>query len=104
MAPIARGISSAGSLEIAFSAPGNVFAETEATTVSGGKPFAAYELTDWLGKGVSSGSLSAEGRLVLKGLKAGYYHLRQGEEDVTFAVVPDTSTRVFDKNSFYGVD
>ena len=90
--------------EIVFSSPGHVLAESETATVSGGTPLAPYELTDWLGNKVTAGAWDAKGGIVLKNMRAGYYHVKTGGDDITFAVVPDMSNRTFDRNSFYGVD
>ena len=88
---------------IVLDAPGHVYVEGEVVAVSNAAAGSAWTLTDWLGRELAT--VTAATSASLPSLLAGYYHLRRdGEDDVTFAVVPKTSERTFDRNSFYGVD
>ena len=87
---------SAVSAGVSLDAPGHVYVEGSTLTVSNAPADSVWTLTDWQGRELSKKILSC--------LSVGYYHLRCGDEDVTFAVVPKPEKRTFDKNSFYGVD
>ena len=80
---------------IALGAPGHVYVEGATLSVSNVPADAPLTLTDWLGRELPSANSQ---------LHPGYYHLRSGNEDVSFAVVPKPERRAFDRNSFYGVD
>ena len=107
------------SLPAAFSldAPGHVYTDKETPTARGGAPGASWTITDWRGRAVDgggplgeralpggSGVWEKDGTAKLPQLPTGYYHLKSGNEDATFAVVPMPESRVFDHNSFYGID
>ena len=80
-------------------APGHVYVEGEVLAVSNAAASSAWKLTDWLGR--EQATVNGQ----LPSLLAGYYHLRRdGDDDVTFAVVPRREGRTFDRDSFYGVD
>ena len=93
---------------IVLDAPGHVYTDRERPTAFGGAPGATYELTDWRGQAVdapgATGVFGERGFAMLPRLPTGYYHLKSGEEDATFAVVPVPESRVFDHDSFYGID
>ena len=90
---------------ISLDAVGHVFTDKETPTARGGAPGAAWALTDWRGRPVGeSGTWRADGTAELPRLPTGYYHLRSGKEDATFAVVPVPESRTFDHDSFYGID
>lgn len=89
---------------IAVDAPGHVYTEKEAPSAQGGAPNAAWTLTDWLGRTVSTGTWDAAGRMAHKVLPAGYYHLKSGADDATFAIVPIPERRPFNHDSFYAID
>ncbi len=63
-----------------------------------------WTLTDWRGHVKSSGTFASTGKALLGKLPVGYYHLKCGVDDTTFAVVPVPEGRVFNSDSFYGVD
>lgn len=81
---------------VSLDAPGHVYVEGSTLAVSNAPVDSVWTLTDWQGRELSSKVLSC--------LSVGYYHLRCGTEDITFAVVPKPEKRTFDRNSFYGVD
>ena len=93
---------------IRLDASGHVYTDWERPTAVGGVPGAEYTLTDWQGRPVDSpratGVFGANGVVALPRLPTGYYHLKSGEDVATFAVVPAPESRVFDHDSFYGVD
>ena len=90
---------------ISLDAPGHVYTDKETPTARGGAPGATWTITDWRGRAVGEpGKWSADGTSALPQLPTGYYHLKSGNEDATFAVVPVPESRVFDHNSFYGID
>ena len=96
-----------GSLPAAISldAPGHVYADNETPIARGGVSGSSYTLTDWRGRAVGRPAVWGEcGTAVLPRLPVGYYHLKSEDEDATFAVVPEVKTRVFDHDSFYGID
>lgn len=90
--------------KIAVDAPGHVYTEKEAPSAQGGTPGAAWTLTDWRGRTVASGTWSADGRAKWDVLPTGYYHVKSGADDATFAVVPIPERRPFNHDSFYAVD
>ena len=83
---------------IVLDAPGHVYEEGATLTVSNVPADSSWTLTDWLGRNLPTPNPQPPT------LSVGYYHLRCGNEDVTFAVVPKLESRTFDRNSFYGVD
>ncbi len=93
---------------ITLDAPGHVYTDREKPTARGGVAGAAYELTDWRGRAVeahgATGVFGEDGTATFPRLRTGYYHLKSGDEDATFAVVPVPESRVFDHGSFYGID
>ena len=101
---------------ITLDAPGHVYTDKETTVARGGVANTPWTITDWRGRTLSegrdrarpsrlaSGVWEADGTAVLPKLPTGYYHLKSGNEDVTFAVVPAPESRVFDHDSFYGID
>ena len=97
---------------IVLDAPGHVYVEGATLTVSNASADSIWTLTDWLGLKLPTTNYQRpttnDQRLTtndqLPTLSVGYYHLRCGNEDVTFAVVPKPESRTFDRNSFYGVD
>ena len=90
---------------ISLDAPGHVYTDKETPTARGGAPGASWTITDWRGRAIGeSGTWRADGSAALPQLPTGYYHLKSGNEDATFAVVPVPGSRVFDHNSFYGID
>ena len=90
---------------ISLGAPGHVYTDAEAPAAHGGAPGATWALVDWRGRPVgASGTFGADGTATLPRLPTGYYHLKSGSDDATFAVVPEPESRVFDSNSFYGID
>jgi len=97
---------------LSLSAPGHVYVEGATLTVSNAPADTVWTLTDWLGRELPTTSYQLPTTNCqppttnhqLPTLSVGYYHLRCGDEDVTFAVVPKPEKRTVDKNSFYGVD
>ena len=90
---------------LSLDAPGHVYTDKETPTARGGAPGAPWTLTDWRGRAVGDpGTWRADGTAALPQLPTGYYHLKSGSDDATFAVVPVPESRVFDHNSFYGID
>ena len=92
---------------IVLDAPGHVYVEGETLAVSNAPADLAWTLTDWLGRELPLPSTNyhlPSTIYQLPTLQPGYYHLRCGNEDVTFAVVPKPEERKFDRDSFYGVD
>ena len=84
-------------------APGHVYVEGETVAVSNAPAGSVWKLTDWLGRELATVTDATSASL--PSLSAGYYHLRRdGEDDVTFAVVPRREGGTFDRDSFYGVD
>ena len=64
-----------------------------------------WTLCDWRGRTLATDiAAGADGTIALSPLPSGYYHLRCGAEDVTFAVVPRPAGGTLDRGSFYGVD
>lgn len=90
--------------QIALDAPGHVYTGHERATAFGGPANASWRLSDWRERPLASGTFAADGRAVLGQLPVGYYHLKSGEADATFAVVPYPESRSFDHDSFYGID
>jgi len=90
---------------ISLDAAGHVYTDKETPSARGGIPGATWTITDWRGRPVGeSGTWRADGTAALPQLPTGYYHLKSGQEDATFAVVPVPESRVFDHGSFYGID
>ncbi|MGN0852821.1 MAG: hypothetical protein ACI4Q3_05545 [Kiritimatiellia bacterium] len=89
---------------IAVDAPGHVYTEKETPSARGGSAGRPWQLADWLGNVRESGVWAADGTAVFKAPGVGYYHVKSGAEDATFAVVPVPESRVFDHASFYGID
>lgn len=89
---------------ITIDAPGHVYTEKEVPSARGGAAGQAWQLTDWRGRSLRSGTWKADGTAVLPLLGCGYYHVKSGTEDATFAVVPVPESRAFDHASFYGID
>ena len=90
---------------LSLSAPGHVYIEGTTLTVSNVPGDSVWTLTDWLGRELPTTNHQLPTiNYQLPTLSVGYYHLRCGTEDITFAVVPKPEKRVFDRNSFYGVD
>lgn len=90
---------------VTFDAPGHVFTQGDVPMARGGVANASYALTDWRGRPVGQpGTWRKDGTAALPQLPTGYYHLKVGKEDATFAVVPAAEDRVRDHDSFYGVD
>ena len=90
---------------VVFDAPGHVFVESAAPLARGASAGSAWTLCDWRGRTLATNvAASADGVIALEALPSGYYHICRGDEDVSFAVVPRPESRVFDRNSFYGVD
>ena len=90
---------------ISLDATGHVYTDKETPFARGGAPGASWTLTDWRGNPVGeSGTWRADGTTPLPKLPTGYYHLKSGADDATFAVVPVPESRTFDHNSFYGID
>ena len=86
---------------ITFDAPGHVYTGNETLIARGGVYGSSYTLTDWRGRAVGKSAVWGEdGTAVLPRLPTGYYHLKSGGEDATFAVVPEVKTRVFNHFSF----
>ena len=94
----------AGEAKIALEAPGHVYTDREQASAAGGSAGCSWTLTDWRGEVRATGTFAPSGRAIFGRLPVGYYHVRSGEEDATFAVVPVPESRVFDHKSFYGVD
>ena len=95
------------SASVVFDAPGHVYTDKETPFARGGVPGVSWVLTDWRGRPVvqgPSGTWRADGTATLPQLPTGYYHLKSGDEDTTFAVVPVPEGRNFDHSSFYGID
>ncbi|MGN0847745.1 MAG: hypothetical protein ACI4RA_10235 [Kiritimatiellia bacterium] len=92
------------SAALTLDAPGHVYTDREKASARGGTAGAAWTLTDWLGRHRASGTFAADGTAMIGKLPVGYYHLAGAGEDATFAVVPVPEGRVFDHESFYGVD
>ena len=90
---------------ITLDAPGHVCIEGEGTVAHGGESGAGWTLKDWRGRenGVS-GVFGEDGSAALPPLPAGYYEICGESRLATLAVVPRPETRVFDRDSFYGVD
>ncbi len=100
---------------IAVDAPGGVFAENAPLTFRSTVrlPGLNYTVKDWRGKVLQSGSWPDGGGtpLELKTLPVGYYVVstvnsspKTRLRDFPFAVVVDPAKRVFDHDSFFGVD
>ena len=93
---------------VSIDAPGHVALEGSAAIARGGTPNAVWRLVDWRGRPVkaadASGVFDADGAAVLPCLPTGYYHLKSGGDGVSLAVVPAAESRVFDHDSFYGID
>ena len=91
--------------DLSLNAPGHVYVEGFTLTVSNAPADTSWTLTDWLGREIPTTKHQLPTTSYqLPTLSVGYYHLRCGTEDITFAVVPKLEKRVFDRNSFYGVD
>ena len=90
---------------LSLDAPGHVYTDKETPSARGGASGASWTITDWRGRPVGGpGTFAADGTATLPQLPTGYYHLKSGNEDATFAVVPVPESRTFDHNSFYGID
>ncbi len=90
---------------ISFDAPGHVYTDKEVPAVHGGTPGAKFSIFNWRGRPTGhDGTFGADGTAFLLKMPTGYYHLKSGDDDVTFAIVPVPESRVFDHNSFYGTD
>ena len=91
---------------VSLDAAGHVYTDKETPSARGGAPGASWALTDWRGRPVGkSGTWRKDGTAALPQLPTGYYHLKGGADgEATFAVVPVPESRVFDHNSFYGID
>ena len=90
---------------ILLDAPGHVCVEGDRPIARGATPGEPLSITDWRGRPVeASVEWRGDGTAVLPSLPIGYYHLRNGANATTFAVVPDPASRVMDHGSFYGVD
>lgn len=90
---------------VTLDAPGHVCIEGEGTVAHGGEPGAGWTLMDWRGRETGvSGVFGEDGSAALPPLPAGYYEILGGSRLATLAVVPRPETRVFDRDSFYGVD
>jgi len=90
---------------ISLDAVGHVYTDKETPFARGGAPRTSWTLTDWRGRPVGeSGTWNADGTSPLPTLPTGYYHLKSGADDATFAVVPVPESRTFDHDSFYGID
>lgn len=90
---------------ILLDAPGHVYVEGDHPIARGATPGEPLSITDWRGRPVeASVERRGDGTAVLPSLPIGYYHLRNGANATTFAVVPDPSSRIMDHASFYGVD
>ena len=90
---------------LSLDATGHVYTDKETPSAHGGVPGASWTLTDWRGRPVDgSGTFGADGTAALPKLPTGYYHLKSGDADATFAVVPVPESRAFDHSSFYGID
>ena len=90
---------------VSLDAAGHVYTDKETPSARGGIPGATWTITDWRGRPVGEpGTWRADGTVALPQLPTGYYHLKSGQEDATFAVVPVPESRVFDHGSFYGID
>ena len=101
MAAVSYSLSAA----ICLDAPGHVYTDKETPTARGGAPGTKFALTDWRGRPVGHyGAFGADGSATLPALPTGYYHIKSGDEDAAFAVVPVPEIRVFDHDSFYGID
>lgn len=90
---------------ILLDAPGHVCVEGDHPVARGATPGEPLSITDWRGRPVGAPFTCREdGSAVLPALPTGYYHLKSGADETTFAVVPDPAERVLDHASFYGVD
>lgn len=90
---------------VSLDAPGHVYTDGETAIARGGVPNASWTITDWRGRPAGNPeSWREDGTAILPKLPTGYYHLKSGEEDATFAVVPAPEGRVRDHDSFYGID
>ena len=96
---------------VTLDAPGHVAVEGRMVAASGGKPGSAWRLADWRGRPIAApdarGTFSADGSATLPGLPAGYYVMlgdAASNRIATLAVVPEPSSRLLDRDSFYGVD
>ena len=90
---------------VSLDAPGHVYTDKETPTARGGVSGAPWTLTDWRGRPVAhGGTFGADGTACLPQLPTGYYHLKSGVDDATFAVVPVPENREFSHASFYGID
>lgn len=99
------GASFSDAAAVSLDAPGHVYTDKETPTARGGVPGAPWTLTDWRGRAVPHcGTFGADGSADLPQLPTGYYHLKSGAGDATFAVVPVPESRVFDHGSCYGID
>ena len=93
------------SAAISFDAPGHVYTDKESPTAHGGTSNAKFAILDWRGRPTGhDGNFGADGTASLPKMPTGYYHLKSGDDDATFAVVMEPESRVFDHNSFYGTD
>lgn len=93
-----------GEAKIVLEAPGHVYTDREVASAAGGSAGSPWALTDWRGEIRATGTFAHSGQATFGKLPVGYYHVKSGEEDATFAVVPVPESRVFDHESFYGVD
>lgn len=93
-----------GEAKIVLEAPGHVYTDREVASAAGGSAGSPWALTDWRGEIRATGTFAPSGQATFGKLPVGYYHVKSGEEDATFAVVPVPESRVFDHESFYGVD
>ena len=90
---------------VTFDAPGHVYTEKGTPTARGGMAGARFAIFNWRGRPTGhNGTFGENGTASLPKLPTGYYHLKSGENDATFAVVPVPESRVFDHDSFYGTD
>lgn len=91
---------------VSIDAPGHVCIEGSVVTLRGGEANAEFSLATWRGRrAVRTFAFGGDGTATLPKLPTGYYHVFTGGVSVaTFAVVPPPETRVFDHDSFYGVD
>lgn len=90
---------------VTFDAPGHVYTDKETPVARGGSVGAKFAIHDWRGRPTGhGGTFNADGTASLPKMPTGYYHLKSGDDDVSFAVVMEPESRVFDRNSFYGTD